>query len=416
MKQRKLKWIMVLFLSLGWAGNALAQPIFGPAKYERTSGTPEIQSSTFQACNTGAVYRLVVENGAAGKDRVSSATISLNGLEVIRPSDLNQRVEQVEKEVSLQGDNTLAVRLASNPGGFLTMSLFCASGCLDVAINSPAPGSTVNRARALVQGSLVNATGETGIVLTVAGAEGEAAELAQVQGSIFAGLVPLQQGENSITATATDACGYQVRKEVTVHADSIREAIRLSALPASGVLPAGATAFEVTLEAEGNLSSPAVHYAWDFDGDGTADQSGSDLTKTIARYQAPGLYLPTVIITDAQANIQKGTAVVLALSQEEMDTLLQGKWEDMRGALINGDIDAALRYFEGGQESKYKRALEKLRDRFSEIFSGNEELNYVSAFENRIEYENLVIEEDKAFSYPVIFILDENGLWKIRQF
>jgi cobalt/nickel transport system ATP-binding protein len=45
----------------------------------------------------------VVENGAGGKDRVSSATIRLNGVEVVRPGDLNQRVERVEKEVSLQG-------------------------------------------------------------------------------------------------------------------------------------------------------------------------------------------------------------------------------------------------------------------------------------------------------------------------
>jgi len=37
-------------------------------------------------------------------------------------------------------------------------------------------------------------------------------------------------------------------------------------------------------------------------------------------------------------------------------------------------------------------------------------------FENKIEYENLVIEGDKAYSYPVIFTKDMDGLWKLRQF
>jgi hypothetical protein len=391
-------------------------PLFGPEKFIRETGAPDTSSRSFQACNTGATYRLVVENGAAGKDRVSSATVTLNGVEIVRPNDLNQRVERVEKEVSLQGDNTLAVRLASNPGGFLTVSLFCTSGCLDVAIASPAPGSTVNRARALVQGSLINASGETGVVLTAAGAEGEAAELAQVQGDLFAGLVPLQVGENTLVATATDACGYQVRKEIIVHADAAQDQVRLSTWPGSGVLPAGTAAFEVTLEAESNLLNIPVQYAWDFDGDGKPDQTGSDLDKTVASYTAPGLYLPTVTVIDAQGSIYKDTAVVMVLSQQDMDALLQGKWEDMRKALVKDDVNAALRYFEGGQENKYKRALEKLKGRFAEIFNGDEQLNFVSSFGNRIECENLVIEGDKAYSYPVIFVIDENGLWKILQF
>lgn len=96
--------------------------------------------------------------------------------------------------------------------------------------------------------------------------------------------------------------------------------------------------------------------------------------------------------------------------------MLQGNWADMRNAIISGDINDALRNFEGGQESKYKRAFEKLKGKFAEIFTVDEQLDFVSAYGDRIEYENLVIEGDKVFSYPVIFVRDENGLRKIRQF
>lgn len=391
-------------------------PLFGPEKFTRETGTPVTVSRSFVACNTGASYRLVVENGAASKDRVSSATIALNGVEVIRPSDLNQRVERVEKEVILQGENSLTVRLTSNPGGFITVSLFCSTGCLDVAITSPTPGSTVNKARTLVQGGIANASGETGVVLASVGSAGEIAGLAQVQGNLFAGLVPLQVGENTLIATATDACGYRVSKEVVVHTDQMQDNVRLNAWPDSGVLPTGGAGLEITLETSTSLPSPAARYDWDFDGNGTMEQSGSDLVKVIASYQAPGLYLPSVTVTDTLGNIYKDTAVVLILSQVEMDVLLQGKWADMQTALVSGDINAALRNFEGGQESKYKRAFEKLKGKFAGIFTAEEQLDFVSAYGSRIEYENIVTEGDKAFSYPIIFVRDENGLWKIRQF
>lgn len=398
-----------------WAQTA-SLPLFGPEKFTREAGIPVTVSRAFAACNTGATYRLVVENGATGKDRVSSATIALNGGEIVRPSDLNQRVERIEKEVTLQGDNTLAVRLTSNPGGFLSVSLFCVTGCLDVTISSPTPGSTVNRARTLVQGSLLNASGETGVVLTAAGSAGDSAGLAQAQGNLFAGLVPLQAGENTLTAVATDACGYRVSKEVVVNTDQIQENVRLNAWPDSGVLPTGGAGLEITLEANANLPSPAARYDWDFDGDGTVEQSGGDLAKVVASYQAPGLYLPVVTVTDTLGNSYRDTTAVLVLSQLEMDVLLQGKWADMRHALVSGDINTALKNFEGGQESKYKRAFEKLKGKFAEIFTADEQLDFVSAYGDRIEYENLVIEGDKMFSYPVIFVRDENGLWKIRQF
>lgn len=269
---------------------------------------------TFAACNTGATYRLLVENGAASKDRVSSATITLNEVEVIRPSDLNQRVERIEKEVTLQGENTLAVRLASTPGDFLTVSLFCTSGCLDVIITSPPPGSTVNKARTLVQGSLLNASGETGVVLTSDGTTGDLVGLAQVQGNLFAGLVPLQTGENTLTAVATDACGYRVSKEVVVHTDQMQDNVRLSAWPDSGVLLNGGAGLEITLETSISLPSPAARYAWDFGGDGTVEQSGSDLAKVVANYQTPGLYLPVVTVTDTLGNSYQDTTAVLVLS------------------------------------------------------------------------------------------------------
>lgn len=414
MKQKNMKWLIVLFLSLGWAGNSLAAPLFGPEKFTREAGTPDTVSRTFAACTTGATYRLVLENNAEGRNRINSATLNLNGKEIVRPSDLNQRVERVEKEVSLQGENTLTVRLASNPGGFLTISLFCVSGCMDLTITSPDPGSTVNRARTLVQGNLVNAPRETGVVLTSAGSTGESTALAQVQENLFAGLVPLQPGENTLTATATDACGYRISREVVLHADSTQEQLRLSALPVSGILDAAGT-FEVALEAEANMPNPA-NYAWDVDGDGTIDQSGANLSTVTAQYQQPGIYFPQVTITDAQGATFSETTVVNVLSAAEMDAILKTKWERMTSRLNSRDIEAAVSYFSDASQEKYRGMFTFLRDQLPEIAAEMNNLQLIYLKDGRAKYRIRGLEEGQEITYYIYFHQLSDGIWKIHQF
>lgn len=389
--------------------------LFGPEKFTREVGTPDTFSRSFAACNTEATYRLVVENGAAGRDRVSSATLQLNGVEVVRSSDLNQRVERFEKEVTLQGDNTLAVRLASNPGGYLTVSIYCVSGCLDVSITSPAAGSTLNRSKALVQGSLVNSTGETGVVLSSVVKDVEEVELPQVQGNFFAGLILLQPGDNILAVTATDACGYKVRKEINVHADAAQERVKLSASPDNGVLPAGVATFDVTLEAETNLPS-AVRYDWDFDGDGIVEQSGSSLTKTVARYQTPGIYLPSVIVTDAQGNSYKDTALISVIGQQELDTHLKGKWEGMKSALAKGDVAGTLKFFSATTRDSYEKQFKALASYLPQIAADFGNAAFVRMNQNTAVYDLRTVRDGVTYSFQLLFVRDSDGLWKIRNF
>lgn len=400
-----------------WA-QAAPLPLFGPEKFTREASAPDTTTRTFAAYNTGATYRLVVENGATGKDRVSSVTMTLNGVEVVRPSDLNQRVERVEKEVRLLGDNTLAVRLASNPGSFLTVNLFCVTDCLDVfdvSITSPSDGSTVNQARALVEGSLINATGETGVVLTSAGAEGGAAELAQVQGDRFAGLVSLHTGENTIVATATDASGNQMRKEVTIHADSVPEKVRLSALPASGI-PDASGIFATKLKADTNLSASIAQYAWDFEGDGTVEQSGANLSTVTAQYSQPGLYFPRLTITDVQGETFSETAVVNVMSVEEINAVLQGKWHKMQEYLRAGNVDKAVLLFTDATQEKYRGIFNYLGDSLPQIAQEMDNIQLIYLKDGRAKYRIRRMEDGQEITYYIYFHLLSDGLWKIYQF
>lgn len=415
MKKLIVGFVIAVSILLAQSSSFAQSPPIFANKYTRTIGKPNTFQDVFQSCNANATYKLVVENGEGGKDRLSSASVSLNGQEIVRENDFNQKTDKIEKNVTLQSENTLDIKLASGPGGFIKASIYCVSGCLDVKITSPSNNITVNKAKTLIQGSLSNAADETGVILQWSGAGGQWPVIAENQGNNFTGISPLQQGQNTVTATATDACGYQEHDTITINTESIQEQIRLRANPQSGI-PSATGTFSTTFEADVSLPNPVSTYSWDTDGDGTAEQTGKDLSKITAAYQTLGLYFPKVTVTDSQNNTYTETTIINVLSKEQMDALLKGKWEGMKGSLVSGKIDGALKNFIGGQNSKYKEVFEALKDQLPAIFSAQEEFSFVSAYENRIEYENIVVEGDKAYSYPVIFIRDVDGLWKIKQF
>jgi len=80
-------------------------------------------------------------------------------------------------------------------------------------------------------------------------------------------------------------------------------------------------------------------------------------------------------------------------------------------------VEGAVKYFTSESQGKYKAGFELLKDQMSNIFNRPEVLNLISIIGNVAKYENIVSEDNgRRYSYPVIFILDENGLWKIKNF
>lgn len=390
---------------------AQSSPIFGPNKYIRTTGIPNSYTDSFKA-NSTARYNLIVENGEGGKDRISSASISLNGQEIVKESEFNQRIDKIEKGITLQRENTLNIKLSSGPNGFIKLSIYCVSGCgLEVKITSPATGSVINKSKVIVQGNLSNVSGETGVTIQGSGASGEISVLSQVNGSSFAGIISLQQGANTITVTATDDSGYKATDTITVQTDTLQEPIRLTAIPSSGI-----PTLTVTLEAEANISNSISNYQWDLNGDGIIDQQGGGLSKITASYQYSGLYFPKVTVTDTQGNTYTETAIVNVLSKEEMDALLKGKWEGMRGKLATGDVEGAVGYFADGSKERYQGIFTALKDKISNIAGEMREIQLIYLKNNIAKYRIRRLENAGEITYYIYFELDKNGLWKIKEY
>ena len=99
--------------------------IYGPRRFDRTSGLPVTVSEQFVApVGVLAPYTFHIQNGATdGTGRVSSGIIRLNGTNLFTQNDLGQFVPSLTRVVALQLLNTLEVNLTSSIGSFLTITI-----------------------------------------------------------------------------------------------------------------------------------------------------------------------------------------------------------------------------------------------------------------------------------------------------
>ncbi|MBW1644417.1 MAG: tandem-95 repeat protein, partial [Deltaproteobacteria bacterium] len=115
--------LLCIFVSTSFAVDV---NVFGPNKYLRTSGAPNVYTDTFSAI--AGEGRLIVKNGSwDGENRmvdaISTASVFVNGQQIFSPSDFNQQVYLLEKPVSLSENNTISIELASSPGSYLIIEV-----------------------------------------------------------------------------------------------------------------------------------------------------------------------------------------------------------------------------------------------------------------------------------------------------
>ena len=127
-------WLTVMLLLAGLGGPSLAaaqatpdQLIFGPQQYLRTTGAPNQYTATITVpTSVGAPFLLHIVNGQSnGQNRLSSAWIDVNTVQVAGSSDFGQNVAVVDRTIALNpGTNQLKVKVASTPGGYLTITVY----------------------------------------------------------------------------------------------------------------------------------------------------------------------------------------------------------------------------------------------------------------------------------------------------
>src|SRR6202008_317509 len=122
---RRALFVLLVLLSVAallvYAGTFT---VFGPKNYTRGTGAPVTVTDTFSVINPNTQYTLKAFNGGlqnSEAELVSSSVVTLNGVQVLGPSDFNQNVTEVDVPVTLQASNTLSVQVRGRPGGVLTI-------------------------------------------------------------------------------------------------------------------------------------------------------------------------------------------------------------------------------------------------------------------------------------------------------
>lgn len=314
-------------------------------------------------------------------------------------------VEQSGSLVVCPGETVEYCLTASGEGGSTTKSVKIeVREGLGIVIASPSEGETTGKSHVLVKGTF-DAGGAIEVGINVNGV------VALVYGGEFAANgVPLEEGENQVTAVVVDANGNRQETSVKVYMEPGRDDLTIKAQPESGI-----AALETNLKVESSfdIGNPSFSYS----GPGVVEFLENTETDQYAiKMSTPGLYTIAVEVTDDDGRLFIDTVAVLVIDGEMLDGLLKEKWNGMKNALIAGDTGKAVGYIAQGERDRYEYNFNILGAYLGEISAGLNGIEVVQVRDRIAEYEMWAEQDGQTHSFYVLFVKDQDGIWRIEFF
>ncbi len=256
----------------------------------------------------------------------------------------------------------------------------------------------------MVEGTIVNPLGlEVGINVN--------GVVALVEGSRFvANHVPLEQGENIVIAKATTSEGGTASAQITVYADTTGDYVRITADPESGIAPFE-TSFKI--EASFSFSTSSLNHT----GPGAVEVlSNPTPGEYTVRMTTQGLYVFSVQVTDGQNNVHTNAVTILVMDQATLDGILKGKWNGMRNALHTGNSPKATNYIASAAKNMYQYNFSLMSAYLREIAAGLEAIRMVRVRDKIAEYEMWAEQDGQIYSFYIVFVKDQDGIWRVHFF
>ncbi|MFZ3137175.1 MAG: FG-GAP-like repeat-containing protein [Thermodesulfovibrionales bacterium] len=278
---------------------------------------------------------------------------------------------------------------------------------ITITIGSPTDGETITSPDVMVKGAIINSTGnETGVKVN--------GIVANVSGNQFiANHVPLVDGANTITITATDTAGNTATTSITVTAVISGNYIRLTSNIESGIAP-----LEVTLRIDGSFT--ITESTLNITGPVMPEIISSSPEEYTVKMTIEGVYTFTATTTGPDGITYQDTVVINVMNKTQLDTLLKGKWNGMKTALANQDIVSALNYYSEGNREHYNQVFTDIYNYLPQFVQDMQEIQLIYLKGNiakyRIKKDELYSGQMYSITYYVYFTIDQNGIWKIEVF
>ena len=148
------------------------------------------------------------------------------------------------------------------------------------------------------------------------------------------------------------------------------------------------------------------------------DNPGPD--EYLIRLTVEGIYYVTVNVTGPDGNTYEDTIAITVLNREQLDALLKAKWEGMKEALSNGDVNGAVSYIGVQTKQHYAELFTALQSHLPEVVQALREIELIRGGGNSATYNmnrrELYGGQIVGIDYSVYFVVDGDGVWKIDWF
>ena len=275
---------------------------------------------------------------------------------------------------------------------------------VSVAIDSPAEGATITGPDVTVSGTVINTSGiETGVVVN--------GMSATVSGSRFiANHVPLQQGANTITITATDANGLTATTTQSVTANQ-GNYLRLTSNSESGTAP---MKISLRLNVSFIVATPQISVS----GPSPAPITALSDTEYSSTLSAEGIYTFTASAVGPDGQTYSDAVTVTVINRAQVENMLNAKWEGVKAKIAAMDIEGAVSYFPTTSQEHYRGLFTALGNRLPILAEDLPTPNLGSVSDSVAKSlllrQETVLGQQKTVGY-LIFFIKENGIWKLRQ-
>jgi hypothetical protein len=145
-------------ISFGGATAGAQVSVLGPETLVRMPGRTQTFSRTLDGLDTSVQYTLRIENGgAADATRIGAGTVSVNGVQIVGPNELNANMTVFESQLTLSVRSEIGITILGGPSNsFIRVTLtapYAAAGTIgpaggDIAVTNP--GSPIYGTRVAV--------------------------------------------------------------------------------------------------------------------------------------------------------------------------------------------------------------------------------------------------------------------------
>jgi hypothetical protein len=245
MRKGHKTWITLAALLLAMATPVLGggANAFGPESFVVGKGKPVTVTRSFTA-NAGQAT-LTLNNGTEqGDNQVSTGSISINGIDIITPSDFNQQVGTLVRTVMLKGSNQLAVEVGGGPGSIITLVIIPDEGT---------PPPTVPTARLQADPETVSPGDDATLSWTTTNAE--RVTINPGLGDVaLSGMVQVRPTQTTLYRLVAEGTGGQAVAEVTVSVKAPPAPLGITFDPYQGGTLDGATVEGLEITVAGRVT------------------------------------------------------------------------------------------------------------------------------------------------------------------